>query len=58
MTLYELINKLNDMVRDEPELLQKAVAIYIDDNEGYGHCHDASDVWFNHASNEIVIDNC
>jgi len=58
MTLYELILKLQEMVWAEPELGNKLVALYIDDNEGYGHGDNASDVWFNHATNEIVIDNC
>lgn len=58
MTLYELINKLNDMVRDEPKLLHKIVHLYIDDTEGYGHSDMATDVWFNHVTNHVVIDNC
>ena len=57
MTLHELILKLQKMVWEEPELGSKLVALYIDDDEG-GHGDNASDVWFNHATNEIVIDNC
>ena len=57
MTVNELMLRLFQLIELDRSIGEKTVVLCLDDTENF-MSEPATDVWFSHVTDHVIIDNC